>query len=246
MSDVGRLGRGGQPRKARMRSCASSVSQRSARAAMERCDVGGLVAAEGAAEGLGGGDGAGSGLEHRLGLAADAVVETVGGTGLVDEAAAQGEVGTEGRAGEEHLPGHARTHAAHDEGADGGGDQAEAGLGEGEADALGGDGDVGDGEKAEAAAVDVALHPGDQRLGQGVEGGEHRREPRGLGDLAGAVGGGLCPHPVEVAAGAEGRAGGSEDHGADGGIARRGRQRPRSALQSSRHSWRDACRGGRG
>jgi hypothetical protein len=136
----------------------------------------------------------------------------------VQETGPQGEVRAEGGGGEEHLTRHALAHAADHERSDGGGDKTELRLGQRELDALGGDGDVRDRDKADAAAVDVALNPGDQGLRQGVERGEHRREPAGLGDLAGAVGRLLLAHPLEVGARAEARARGGEHDDPDAGV----------------------------
>ena len=121
----------GQPRKARIRSCASSLSQRSARAAIETLHVGLLVVPSAEAERLGSGDGTGRGLQHRLGLPAHALVEGARGADLVQEPGAEREVGAEGIPGEEDLPRQPLAHPAQDEGADGGGDEAEPRLGQG-------------------------------------------------------------------------------------------------------------------
>ena len=115
-----------------MRSCASSLSQRSASASIEMRTSAAGSRPRPEAERLRRGDGARRGLQDRLGQAAHPRVERVGRADLVEQPRAQGEVGAEGDAGEEDLPCHPLSHPPHHEGADGRRDQAEARLGQGE------------------------------------------------------------------------------------------------------------------
>ena len=170
----------------------------------------------------------GPAAQHRGDDARDGLVERrVVGVHLVREPDPEGVLAADELAGEEQRAGLRATDARERERRDRRRDEAEPHLGEAEARVLAREHDVAAAGEAGAASERGAVDAPDDRHGAAVDGREHGRHALGVGDvlpvrqLAGRA------HPVEIAAGAEGRAATREHDRAQ-------RASPRPAPRTSR------------
>lgn len=139
-------------------------------------------------------------LDHQL----DGSVEIVGD--LVDKADSQGCLGVEALAGEEVAPRRPGPDAGKDERRDHRGDDPEPHLGEPEHSVGCGQDDVGASHDARSAAEGEALHPRDDRSGAAVNRLEHAEEAQRVLDILVVGKVDRRSLPLDVGAGAEGRA----------------------------------------
>ncbi|KAG1187032.1 hypothetical protein G6F35_014526 [Rhizopus arrhizus] len=139
---------------------------------------------------------------------------------VVQQPQAQRGGGVKTFGGQEIAVGRPFAHGPDHIGADGGGQQPQAGFRQAEVRGIRGDGDVAGRQQAHAAGVGIAVHAGNDGFGARPDGVQHIGQPGGVGAIVGVGMRGHLAHPVQVAARAERLAGAGQEQHAHTGILR--------------------------